>query len=256
MNGRPLDVYFTIVVDVGTRVGSAGSEESYYYIKLLEFILNEKEINLTIYCEPQISEDISLLLSFWIHTINSIGEFLENPNYEFKIFAKNTSNIYTLNMNKLNFGRFTEISNLNLLKIDYTNITNYYIYTNSPQTQLSIVNGIQNNNKEIIQIQYIIYITDIIYKNNQLNLLTYCEPKPSENITLLITFLIERYNVINNIFEEDVAKIVINNTTNKFQSILENLNLNDITYISKTKADIELKENLNLYYIHFPNESL
>ena len=101
---------------------SAESEESYYYIKLFEFTLNEKEINLTIYCEPQISEDISLLLSFWIHTINSIGEFLENPNYEFKIFAKNTSNIYTLNMNKLNFGRFTEISNLNLLKIDYTNI--------------------------------------------------------------------------------------------------------------------------------------
>ena len=145
-----------------------------------------------------------------------------------------------LSENKL---KLTEISlQFKSLEID----TNYYQIYN-PSTKLNIIYFNNEINKNI-------YITDIVYFKNNINLITYCESKPSENINLLITFSI----TVNNGTEyvgtyENEVKIIINDNSNIFSSILELSVSSGYKYFSISKVNIESTDENNIYYIYYPD---
>ena len=192
-------------------------------LTIFEFSLNENQFDLVIYSNYKITENITLKLELKKNTINGTNKYMNYAIINFNLTPNNISNIYTAILEKFYLGEFTELS------LRYANAETYngsYIYVDSymPKTQLNIINGlsVQNSNKN----KYVIYLGKLCFFKNKLNLMTYCEPKPPGNINLLVTLSVEIYNGTNYNIEDKIIKLEINNTTNIFNSILQNLIIN------------------------------
>ena len=220
-------------------------------LNIFEFSFYGNQLSLVIYSDNQITENITLILTLNKHTINGTNEYTTYPIIYFKLTPNNISNTHTAFLDNFYLGEFTELS-LRYVEVN----SNSYVSVNrrNPETQINIINGfsVQNSNKN----KYIIYLTKLCFFKNKLNMMTYCEPKPSGNINLLVTISIEIYNGTSYNIEDEIIKLVINNTTNIFNSILQNLIIKRYDELTITKVNIESNNNNSIYYIYFPTTTL
>ena len=229
-----------------------------YNINIFElYSFHDNQLDFVLFYKPQIKEDISFWLTLEINIINKTGEYYEYPKFEIKINSKNISNIYTLNLENFDIINYTEIAIRDLL---IPNNKNNYYNINSSTTKIVIINNTKNNDNfiEIVQKPYSIYITAFYAHNNQLSLVTYCEPNPEINITLILKIFIQKYNEASEVIDYfyDDIEIIINNTTNKFNYFLEKLNINGRIDISINQINIEPYNEKNIYYIYYPTSKL
>ena len=74
-----------------------------YYITIFElYSFHDNKLDLLIFYSPQIKENISFSLSLQVRIINETGNYNEDPKFDIILNSKNTSNIYTLNLENLN----------------------------------------------------------------------------------------------------------------------------------------------------------
>ena len=182
-------------------------------LTIFEFSLYDNQFDLVINSDNQITENITLKLTINKNTANGTNEYTTYPIIYFNLTPNHISNTYTAFLENFYLGEFTELS------LRHANAETYngsYIYVDNymPKTQLNIINGlsVQNSNKN----KFVIYLTKLCFFKNKLNLMTYCEPKPSGNINLLVTLSVEIYNGTNYNNEDKIIKLEINNTTNIF----------------------------------------
>ena len=85
---------------------------NYYDINIYEFTLYDNQLDLIIYYEPQILNDITFNLTLNVRMYNGTYEKKNYPEIQVKINANNITNKYTLFLDNLNENmlEFTEIS--------------------------------------------------------------------------------------------------------------------------------------------------
>ena len=108
------------------------------------------------------------------------------------------------------------------------------------------------------QIIYDMYITSSSYNNSELKLFSKSEPKTNDNIHLLLSLNIDKFNSSNDSWKREKIEIktlekqIDNNHKELFIANLDNYNLND-SILTLTKIKTEPSNKNDLYYIHFSN---